>query len=356
MKAVWIFLAWCAGFASLAFGQANVPVAVPGAPTSVAVKPVAVLAPVKTFVKIDEPVAIRFLEQAPGKDDAAQQALDAAGIPAAKIPGLFRPAAAADFTLFTFGGAALPPAKTADAKNGVVDIGTLYPDIYKGGTFVLAWKNATPLVIETLRNPLPWEMLLDPRVQPAERTAVVQQFRNQPASVIHIVPLEYALIKTEKGTLKAKFYYDAAPHTIDSWVSLARGGLYDNGAFHRIIKNFMVQGGDPLGSTERAGTGGPGYQINAEFNNKPHVRGVLSMARSQSANSAGSQFFLMHGKGDFLDGKYTAFGEVFEGAEVIDKLAQTPVSDDNGTVKGPKPKLESVQILPATAEMYGMKK
>ena len=107
-------------------------------------------------------------------------------------------------------------------------------------------------------------------------------FTSKEATIIHIVPLSYALISTDKGDIEAIFYYDAAPHTVDNFIALVQGQFYDGSTFHRIIKGFMIQGGDSF-TDERAGTGGPGYQINAEFSDKPHDRGVLSMARAATA-------------------------------------------------------------------------
>src|SRR6185295_9471371 len=129
--------------------------------------------------------------------------------------------------------------------------------------------------------------------------------------------------------IKAKFSYDIAPHTVDNFVSLARQNFYDGSAFHRIIPNFMIQGGDAFANVEgSAGMGGPGYQIMHEFSDKKHVRGVLSMARSSEIDSAGSQFFIMHGANSNLDGSYSVFGEVLEGMDVVDVIAKTPTSDN----------------------------
>ena len=125
-------------------------------------------------------------------------------------------------------------------------------------------------------------------------------------------------------TFKAELYPEKAPNTVNNFVSLVQSKFYDGLTFHRIIPGFMIQGGDPKGT----GTGGPGYQISGEFsgngfaqNDIPHVRGVLSMARSQHPDSAGSQFFVMHGDADYLDGQYAAFGMVIEGMEVVDEIA-----------------------------------
>src|SRR5438128_830982 len=116
---------------------------------------------------------------------------------------------------------------------------------------------------------------------------------------------EVAVIKTTEGEMVVEFWSDVAPKTVENFKKLAKDGFYDGTAFHRIVKGFMIQGGDPLtkdaSKESRWGTGGPGYQIKAEFNDKPHVRGVISMARSQNPDSAGSQFFICLGEARFLD-------------------------------------------------------
>ena len=125
---------------------------------------------------------------------------------------------------------------------------------------------------------------------------------------------EVAVIKTVAGEMVIEFWPDVAPKTVENFKTLAKKGFYDGTAFHRIIKGFMVQGGDPLTKDEtkqnRWGTGDPGYKIKAEFNERSHKRGVISMARSQDPDSAGSQFFICHGDPSFLDRQYTAFGNL----------------------------------------------
>jgi peptidyl-prolyl cis-trans isomerase B (cyclophilin B) len=137
-----------------------------------------------------------------------------------------------------------------------------------------------------------------------------------------------AVIETKFGNITLKFYPDVAPGHVKNFIDLAKQGVYDNTVFHRVIPGFMIQGGDPTSkdpAKRRAyGTGGPGYAIKAEFNNKPHKRGVLSMARSQSPDSAGSQFFICVKDSNFLDRQYTAFGEVESGIEVADKIVSQP--------------------------------
>ena len=141
-----------------------------------------------------------------------------------------------------------------------------------------------------------------------------------------------AVIKTAHGDLSIRFWDDVAPKTVENFKTLARKKFYDGTAFHRIVKGFMIQGGDPLSKDDdpMVGTGGPGYQIKAEFSDRPHVRGVLSMARSSDPDSAGSQFFICLAAANFLDGQYTAFGELVAGDEVLEKLGNTPTGPSAG--------------------------
>jgi peptidyl-prolyl cis-trans isomerase B (cyclophilin B) len=132
---------------------------------------------------------------------------------------------------------------------------------------------------------------------------------------------------TNFGNMTLKFRPDKAPKTVENFVKLSKDGFYNGTRFHRIIKGFMIQGGCPNtkeGATGRPGTGDPGYKIKAEFNDLRHVRGVLSMARSNDPDSAGSQFFIMHGANRGLDGQYTAFGQLESGFETLDKIASVP--------------------------------
>lgn len=163
---------------------------------------------------------------------------------------------------------------------------------------------------------------------------------------------EVAVIKTTEGEMVVKFWPDVAPKTVENFKKLAREGFYDGTAFHRIVKGFMIQGGDPLSKTDDAmvGTGGPGYEIKAEFNNKSHVRGVLSMARSQHPDSAGSQFFICLADAKFLDRQYTGFGEVIKGDDVLGKIGDTPTTRGSGGEQSKPTKrvgVESIKIVPA---------
>ncbi len=133
-----------------------------------------------------------------------------------------------------------------------------------------------------------------------------------------------AVIKTKFGEMEIKFYPEVAPKHVENFIKLAKEGFYNGTIFHRVIPGFMIQGGDPNTKDslkkDTYGQGGPGYSINAEFNDIPHKRGVLSMARANDPNSAGSQFFIVVEDSRFLDRKYTVFGEVTRGLGVADKI------------------------------------
>ena len=136
--------------------------------------------------------------------------------------------------------------------------------------------------------------------------------------------IEAALV-TDKGTMVVTFFPEQAPKHVRSFLELAQKGFYEGIAFHRVVRNFMVQTGCPnskLGASGQPGTGGPGYRLPAEFSDIPHTRGILSMARAQDPNSAGSQFFIVHcDHAAFLDGQYTVFGKLEEGLDVLDQIA-----------------------------------
>lgn len=165
-----------------------------------------------------------------------------------------------------------------------------------------------------------------PTVPPEEDTpAVVQEESMQKWEYQGQLPAErienkQATIKTAKGDIVIEFFPDVAPITVSNFVYLAEGGYYDGLTFHRVEKSpspFVIQGGDPLGN----GTGGPGYNIPAEFNDIKHDRGVVAMARAMDPDSAGSQFYITLGPAYFLDNNYTVFGRVISGMEVVDQIA-----------------------------------
>jgi peptidyl-prolyl cis-trans isomerase B (cyclophilin B) len=165
---------------------------------------------------------------------------------------------------------------------------------------------------------------------------------------------EVAVIKTSEGEMIAEFWTDVAPNTVENFKKLARSGFYDGTAFHRIVKGFMIQGGDPLtkdpAKESRYGTGDPGYKIKAEFNDRSHERGVLSMARSSDPDSAGSQFFICLATVSRLDHQYTTFGKIIKGDDVLGKIGDTEVTtSDSGERSKPTKRVtvESIKIVPA---------
>ena len=133
-----------------------------------------------------------------------------------------------------------------------------------------------------------------------------------------------AIISSRFGEIELQFFPDTAPKHVENFIKLAQSGFYDGTIFHRVIPRFMIQGGDPNtkdpNNVSAYGTGGPGYKVKAEFNDRPHVRGSLSMARSRHPDSAGSQFFIMVAPAPHLDGQYSLFGEVTKGMEVVDQI------------------------------------
>ena len=136
-----------------------------------------------------------------------------------------------------------------------------------------------------------------------------------------------AIVNTNLGNIQFELLSDIAPETVRNFIKLAKSGFYDGTLFHRVIPKFMIQGGDP--NTKESdkstwGTGGPGYNIKAEFNSRSHLRGIVSMARSSDPDSAGSQFFIVTSDSTFLDREYTVFGQVADGMEVADKIVNLP--------------------------------
>jgi peptidyl-prolyl cis-trans isomerase B (cyclophilin B) len=165
---------------------------------------------------------------------------------------------------------------------------------------------------------------------------------------------EVAVIKTSEGEMVVQFWADAAPNTIENFKKLAREGFYDGTIFHRIVKGFMIQGGDPNSKDPAKensyGQGGPSHKIKAEFNDHSHQRGVISMARSSDPDSAGSQFFICLAPVPRLDHQYTTFGKLIKGDDVLQKIGDTPVTR-NSSGENSKPTkrvvIESIKIVPA---------
>jgi len=147
---------------------------------------------------------------------------------------------------------------------------------------------------------------------------------------------QIGVIQTNMGDIKIKFYPDTAPKHVENFIKLAKSGFYDDTTFHRVIPDFVIQGGDPNSKdNDRSndGSGGPEYTIQAEFNDKPHLRGTLSMARGEDADSAGSQFFICLKELPDLDHNYTVFGEVISGMDIADKIAQVKTDENDNPIK-----------------------
>lgn len=155
-----------------------------------------------------------------------------------------------------------------------------------------------------------------------------------------------AVLDTNKGKMVCRFFPDDAPNTVANFLQLARKGFYNNLIFHRVMKGFMIQGGCP----DRNGGGSPGYNIKAEFNQHKHLKGVLSMARSKSNDSAGCQFFICHDAAPKLDNQYTVFGELIEGLDVLDKIAGTPVGPNPANPNEMSKPLEELLIKSVTIQ------
>src|ERR1700694_484376 len=182
----------------------------------------------------------------------------------------------------------------------------------------------------------------------------VKEVRSEEKKPMDSKTNEVAVIKTSEGEMVVQCWTDAAPNTIENFKKLARSGFYDGTSFHRIVKGFMVQGGDPLTKDPKKensyGTGGPGYKINAEFNDHSHERGVMSMAREDNPDSAGSQFFICLAPVTRLDHQYTTFGKLIKGNDVLDKIADTAVTRNSaGEMSKPTKRvvIESIKIVPA---------
>ena len=176
----------------------------------------------------------------------------------------------------------------------------------------------------------------------------------KPAATPATSSSEVAVIKTSEGDMVVQFWNDAAGNTVDNFKKLARQGFYDGTTFHRIVKGFMIQGGDPNSKDPAKensyGEGGPGYNLKAEFNNHSHDPGVISMARGPDPDSAGSQFFICLAPVHRLDHQYTTFGKLIKGEDVLGKIGDTPVTKNSmGEPSKPTKRvvIESIKIVPA---------
>ena len=224
---------------------------------------------------------------------------------------------------------ALGAGQTADLK-------TVFPQVAHVGTYLLSASlkgaaranfSGTPLVLEVRDG----RQVGDPMVNVTEAR-----------------PLQYAVMNTRAGQVTMMFYYDVAPNTVDAFIELALQGFYDGLTFHRVVPGFVIQGGDPKDD----GTGGPGYHLGAELSNRKHEAGVLSMARTDSLNSAGSQFFvcLDYNQTSKLDKQYTAFGRVTAGMDAVNRIAATKLSDAGRGIPQTPQVIESIRIESVTAK------
>jgi peptidyl-prolyl cis-trans isomerase B (cyclophilin B) len=236
------------------------------------------------------------------------------------------------------------------AEEKTIDLKTMLPEGMPGGTYLVFAVPAGAARKDFVGTPL---------------VVNVHEDRRQGATpgpmVVRVQPMAFVAATTDKGLMTMAFYYDVAPHTTANFLKLAAEGFYDGLTFHRIVPDFVVQGGDPRGDN----TGGPGYMIHHEFNDRQHLEGVMSMARSgdpneaggalprcEFANSAGSQFFicLKHENTKQLDRRYTAFGRVVEGMEAVKSIAAVPLADElTGRPKEP-PRMLKLEVKPVTAK------
>ncbi|MGA3066191.1 MAG: peptidylprolyl isomerase [Tepidisphaeraceae bacterium] len=260
---------------------------------------------------------------------------------------------------------AIPKISPIVKAGSTVDVKSIFPDISGTGAWLLyAVPKASPSIAADAAAAndangamMPKDFLGVPLV-----LEVLQEKGQDNPEVTRVVPLNYAVMHTDAGTMKMTFFYDSAPHTVDSFLTLSAEGFYDGLTFHRIVPDFVIQGGDPTGT----GLGGPGYHLDAEFNSHPHLEGVLSMARSgdpnedpttgimpraEFANSAGSQFFicLNYHNTQQLDRRYTAFGQVIEGLDVAQKIGKSPLADPQNGVPKIATVIQSVRVFPVTA-------
>jgi peptidyl-prolyl cis-trans isomerase B (cyclophilin B) len=206
-------------------------------------------------------------------------------------------------------GADVAAAETRDLKK-------VFPGVSAPGTYLLYAVPKGKEIKDFVGTPLVIGVRSDGRPGAGEGPVVVK-----------VEPLRFLVMTTSKGAITIAFYYDVAPNTAANFLGLSAHGFYNGLTFHRIIAGFMIQGGDPRGD----GMGGPGYQIDQEFNERPHKEGVLSMARANDPNSAGSQFFICldYTRTRQLDRKYTAFGYVTSGFDVVKAIGAVQTNPEN---------------------------
>jgi peptidyl-prolyl cis-trans isomerase B (cyclophilin B) len=255
-----------------------------------------------------------------------------------------------DFAGKSFESQGGPQNAVVKAGDQQVDVRRMFPIVATPGTYILyALPNDSQSIRQFAGTPLVIGVRDDRR-------------RGAPpgAMVAKVEPLVYATLTTDKGPMNVAFFYDVAPNTAANFIGLATSGFYDGLRFHRIVPGFVIQGGDPRGD----GSGGPGYSIDAEFNDRPHEEGVLSMARSgdpneasgapprsEFANSAGSQFFICldYNSTKQLDRRYTGFGRVISGMEAVKAIAAEPIADPQSGRPQNAPVIQKIEIKPVTA-------
>jgi peptidyl-prolyl cis-trans isomerase B (cyclophilin B) len=217
----------------------------------------------------------------------------------------------------------------------MVDLKTVFPQVTHVGTYLLT---------ASLKGAAPADFLGTPLILEVRDG---RQAGDPMVNVTEVRPLQYAVMNTKAGQVKMMFYYDVAPNTVDAFIELASEGFYDGLTFHRVVPGFVIQGGDPKDN----GTGGPGYHLGAELSDRKHEPGVLSMARTDSLNSAGSQFFvcLDYNQTSKLDKQYTAFGRVTAGMDAVNGIAAAKLSDAERGIPETPQVIESIRIEAVTS-------
>ena len=264
--------------------------------------------------------------------------------------------------LTDFAGKAVEAKADANVNKGqTVDVRAVFPSLASAGTFVLYAVPRDKNLPDFVGTPIVIGVRDDKRPGAAPGPQVIK-----------MEPLRYVTMATENGDMTWVFWYDVAPNTVSTILTLAEQGYYDGLTFHRVVPGFVIQGGDPRGD----GSGGPGFMIDAEFSPRKHVAGVLSMARNgdpeermgrkprcEWANSAGSQFFICVADAAFLNEKYTAFGEVVEGfATAAKAIEATPLADRESGRPVKPPGIKKAEVKNVTAEknpyatLLGLKK
>ena len=228
-----------------------------------------------------------------------------------------------------------------------VDLRQHFPMLAMAGTYVLWAMPPDKNIDQFIGTPVVISVRPDKRIGAGDSIAVIK-----------MEPLRYAILTAEPGPMTIAFYYDSAPHTVETIQEFIDQGFYDGLTFHRIVKDYIIQGGDPRGD----GRGGPGFNIDAEFSDRPHEKGTVSMSRVEDpldrqrggprpdyANSAGSQFFICCGREPALDRRYTVFAKVVEGFDVVKTLDATPVADrETGRPVNP-PVIRKIELKTVTA-------